>query len=148
MLARFGGEGYTPAALRKQIEENVTDISSFNVGYNLGKGLVNAYKALGASGGKAPDVPSGLTVSTQSNNISFSVKIPKDSDDGVPSSIYIYYSTSDFTSVKNKSFGMFYVEDRKVGDVLSGTISGVDFETEYHIAAVAGDLAGKAGRSG
>lgn len=142
VLARFGGEGYTPAALRKQIEENVTDISSFNVGYNLGKGLVNAYKALGASGGKAPDVPSGLTVSTQSNNISFSVKIPKDSDDGVPSSIYIYYSTSDFTSVKNKSFGMFYVEDRKVGDVLSGTISGVDFETEYHIAAVAGDLAG------
>lgn len=37
---------------------------------------------------------------------------------------------------------MFYVEDLKSGDKLSGTISGVEFETQYHIAAVAGDLAG------
>lgn len=142
VLARFGGDGYTPAALRKQIEDNVTDISSFNVGYELGKGLVNAYRSLGASGGKAPEVPTGLTVSAQSNNISFTVNVPKDADDGVPSAIYIYYSTEDFTSTKNKSFGMFYVEDIKAGDQLSGTISGVDFETKYYVAALAGDLAG------
>lgn len=141
-LARFGGEGYTPAALRKQIEDNVTDISSFNVGYEIGKGLINAYKTVGASGGKAPDVPTGLTVSAQSNNINFTVNVPKDSDDGVPTAIYIYYATSDFTSTKNKSFGMFYVEDLKVGSELSGTISGVEFEKEYYVAAVAGDLAG------
>ena len=142
VLARFGGDGYTPAALRKQIEDNVTDISSFNVGYELGKGLVNAYRSLGASGGKAPEVPTGLSVTAQANNISFSVKVPRDADDGTPTSIYIYYSTSDFTSTSRRSFGMFYVEDRKAGDVLSGTISGLDFETEYHFAAVAGDLAG------
>lgn len=141
-LAKFGGDGYTASALRKQIEENVTDISSFNTGYNLGKGLINAYMTVGASGGKAPDVPTGLAVSAQSNNISFSVKVPKDSDDGTPTSIYIYYSTSDFTSTKNKSFGMFYVEDLKAGAELTGTISGVEFETEYYVAALAGDLAG------
>ena len=140
-LARHGGDGYTPAALRKQLEDNVTDISSFNAGYELGKGLVNAYKTMGASGGKAPDVPTGLSATAQSNNISFTVNVPRDADDGVPSSIYIYYSTSDFTSTKNKSFGMFYVEDLKAGDVLSGTISGVEFETKYYLAAVAGDLA-------
>ena len=142
VLARFGGDGYTPAALRKQIEDNVTDISSFNVGYELGKGLVNAYRSLGASGGKAPEVPTGLSVSAQANNISFSVKVPRDSDDGTPTSIYIYYSTSDFSTTKGKSFGMFYVEDLKAGSELTGTITGVEFETEYHIAAVAGDLAG------
>ena len=141
-LARFGSDGYTAAALRKQIEDNVTDISSFNVGYELGKGLINAYKTVGASGGKAPEVPTGLAVSAQSNNISFSVKVPRDSDDGVPSAVYVYYSTEDFTSTKNKSFGMFYVEDLKAGDELSGTISGVEFETKYYLAAVAGDLAG------
>lgn len=140
-LARHGGDGYTPAALRKQLEDNVTDISSFNTGYELGKGLVNAYKTMGASGGKAPDVPTGLSATAQSNNISFTVNVPRDADDGVPSSIYIYYSTSDFTSTKNKSFGMFYVEDLKAGDVLSGTISGMEFETKYYLAAVAGDLA-------
>lgn len=142
VLARFGGDGYTPAALRKQIEDNVTDISSFNVGYELGKGLVNAYRSLGASGGKAPEVPTGLIVLAQANNISFSVKVPRDSDDGTPTSIYIYYSTSDFSTTKGKSFGMFYVEDLKAGSELTGTITGVEFETEYHIAAVAGDLAG------
>lgn len=141
-LAKLGGEGYTASALRKQIEDNVTDISSFNTGYNIGKGLINAYMTLGASGGKAPDVPTGLSVTAKSNNISFSVKIPKDSDDGTPSSIYIYYSTSDFTSTKNKPFGMFYVEDLKAGAEIIGTISGVDFETEYYVAALAGDLAG------
>ena len=141
-LARFGGDGYTPAALRRQIEDNVTDISSFNSGYELGKGLINAYKTMGASGGKAPEIPTGLSATAQSNNISFTVTVPRDADDGTPSSIYIYYSTSDFTSTKNKSFGMFYVEDLKSGDKLTGTISGVEFETKYHIAAVAGDLAG------
>lgn len=141
-LARFGGDGYTPAALRRQIEDNVTDISSFNSGYELGKGLINAYKTMGASGGKAPEIPTGLSATAQSNNISFTVTVPRDADDGTPSSIYIYYSTSDFTSTKNKSFGMFYVEDLKSGDKLSGIISGVEFETQYHIAAVAGDLAG------
>lgn len=140
-LARFGGDGYTPAALRKQIEDNVTDISSFNTGYELGKGLINAYKTMGASGGKAPEVPTGLAATAQSNNISFKVTVPKDADDGVPSSIYIYYSTSDFTSTKKKSFGMFYVEDLKAGAELSGTISGVEFDTQYYLAAVAGDLA-------
>ena len=141
-LARFGGDGYTASTLRKQIEDNATDIASFNAGYELGKGLINAYKTVCASGGKAPEVPTGLSATTQSNNISIKVKVPRDSDDGVASSIYIYYSTSDFTSTKNKSFGMFYVEDLKAGSELTGTISGVEFETEYYLAAVAGDLGG------
>ena len=37
---------------------------------------------------------------------------------------------------------MFYVEGLKKGDVLSGVIRGVDFETEYYVSAVACDLAG------
>ena len=141
-LIKLGGEGYTAAALRKQLEDNATDISSFNTTHYIGKGLVNAYKTIGASGGKAPEVPTGLAASAQSNNIHFTVNVPKDSDDGIPSSIYIYYSTSDFTATKGKAFGMFYVEDLKPGDELSGVISGVEFETEYYIAALAGDLAG------
>lgn len=141
-LARFGGDGYTPDALRKQIEDNVTDISAQNSNYYLGKGLINAYRTVAGSGGKAPDKPSGLSVSAHSNNISFSVTVPSDSDDGKPTSIYIYYSTSDFTSPSKAMFGMFYVEDLKVGDVLTGTIGGVGFNTEYYIAALACDLAG------
>ena len=142
VLARFGGMGYTSAALRKQIEDNVTDISALNANYYLGKGLVNAYKAIAGSGGKAPDTPKGLSASTQSNNLKFSVTIPSDADDGKPTSVYIYYSTSDFSSTDKALFGSFYVEDLSAGDVLSGTISGLEFNKVYHIAAAACDLAG------
>lgn len=141
-LARFGGSGYTPSALRKQIESNVTDISSFNPGYYLGKGLINAYRTVAGSGGNPPAAPTDLDVSAQSNNIHFSVNVPSDSDDGTPTSIYIYYSKSDFTSVKNRMFGMFYVEDLRPGDMLTGVIGGTEFETDYYVAAMACDLAG------
>lgn len=141
-LVRLGGDGFTAEKLRQQIESSVTDISSFNPGYYLGKGLINAYKTLNAAGGKSPETPEGLEATAQSNNVTVSVKVPRDSDDGTPSSIYVYYSTSDFTSSKGKSFGMFYTEDAKVGDTITGIIGGLDFETEYYFAAVACDLAG------
>lgn len=141
-LARYGGSGYTCDALRKRIEDNLTDISSQNPGYYLGKGLVNAYKAIAGSGGKAPSVPTGLEASAASNSISFSVTVPSDADDGKPTSIYIYYSTTDFTSAKDAMFGVFYVEDIPVGGRLSGIITGTEFETGYYVAAQACDLAG------
>ena len=142
ILARYGAKGYTPTAFTSKLLGTATDISAQNPSYFLGKGLVNAYKAVAGSGGKAPNVPTELTVSAVSNNIHFSVKVPSDEDDGKPSSIYIYYSTSDFSSSKNKMFGMFYIEDIPVGGTLEGVISGTDFETEYYIAAAACDLAG------
>lgn len=142
ILARYGGQGYTPDALRKRLEETVTDISAQNAGYYLGKGLVNAYKAVAGSGGVAPEKPTGLSVSAQSNNIKFSVAVPEDADDGKPSAIFIYYSKTNFTSTKNVMFGMFYVENQKVGEVLSGSITGAEFNTEYYVAAQAVDLAG------
>lgn len=141
-LARFGTSGYTPAALETALLGGVTDIASQNPSFYLGKGLVNAYKTIAGSGGKAPDVPGGLSVSARSNNIDFTVNVPSDEDDGKPASIYIYYAKSDFTSSKSAMFGMFYTEDIPVGGELSGTISGTDFETEYYVAAVAVDLAG------
>ncbi len=146
VLARYGGDGYTPSALRKRLEDNASDISAQNANYYLGKGLVNAYKAIAGSGGKAPEAPVNLSVETQSNNIRFNVTIPSDPDDGKPNSIYIYYSTSDFTSMDKAMYGMFYTEDLGIGDVLSGTVTGLEFNTEYYVAAVACDLAGN--RSG
>ncbi len=142
LLSRYGGSGYTCDALRKRIEDNVSDISAQNPGYYLGKGLLNAYKAMAGSGGVAPEAPTGLSVSARSNNIDFSVKVPSDSDDGKPTAIYVYYSKSAFTSTKGVMFGMFYVEDLKVGQTLTGTVSGVEFNTQYYVAALACDLAG------
>ncbi len=142
VVARYGGMGFTSTALRSKIEDSVTDISAQNGSYYLGKGLVNAYKAVAGSGGAAPNTPTGLSATSSSNNINFTVTVPSDSDDGVPTSIFLYYSTSDFTSTRKIPFGMFYVEGLRAGDKLSGVVTGLEFNTTYYVAALACDLAG------
>lgn len=137
------GDGYTPAELRKAIENTATDISSFNKNHHMGKGLANTYLAIAGMGGKAPEAPSSLTASANSNNVTFSVKVPKDADDDVPQSIYVYYSEKTFSKLDaSLSFASFYVDDLKAGDMFSGVVHGLDFNKTYYLAAVAGDLAG------
>ena len=135
------GTGVTAAQIKERILKNTTSISSFNPTFDMGKGLVNCYKAIAGTGGAAPMRPSSPTAEVLSNNVDISVPVPLDSDDGTPSVIRIYYSTSDFTSVTDKEFASFYVGDLKAGETLSGSISGLEFDTKYYLAAQALDLA-------
>ena len=143
ILANRMAKGFKNSDLRKLMDNSAVNISSFNRGYELGAGLINAYASIAGSGGKAPERPAGLTLNAQSNNVECSVAVPKDDDDGTPSSIYVYYSTSDFTKTDDASFAMFYVgDDAKAGDTMQGTITGLEFNTTYYMAAQAADLAG------
>ena len=143
ILANRMAKGFKNSDLRNLMNNSAVSLTSFNRGISMGKGLINAYGAIAGSGGKAPERPTNLQVSAQSNNISCSVTIPKDDDDGTPTAIYVYYNTSDFTKVTDVPFAMFYVEDGSaVGSTLNGTISGLDFNTKYYLAAQAADLAG------
>jgi len=140
VVSQFEKVGFTNTELRKRLVSNVTDISAY--AKNLGSGLVNAYKAIAASGGKAPEVPSSLSLSVISNTVKFSVKVPKDPDDKVAYAIKVYYSEGKITDRTSAKFGLFYVGDLGVGSVLEGEISGLDFNKEYYFAASAIDLAG------
>ena len=142
IVSRFGGPGFTVKALRDRLEQNVTDISAYNRNYYMGVGLVNAYKAIAGSGGKAPDAPGGLSATAKSNNVDFSVLVPKDSDDGKPNTIIIFYDTKPVENLQDALFSSFYVEDAEPGDRIDGRISGLEFEKEYYLTAVASDLAG------
>lgn len=143
LVSRMKGAGVTNKKIVDALKKNTTDISAFNRIYGMGSGLVNAYKAMVGKSGKVPDVPSELAVEgVNSNNVSFSVKVPKDDDDGTPVSIQIYYSKEEFSSVANVEYASFYVEDLNAGDVLTGEIPGLEFETKYYFGAAAQDLAG------
>ncbi len=147
ILANRTAKGFKNSDLRNLMNESAVNISSFNKGVQMGIGLVNAYGAIAGSGGKAPDKPAAPTLSALSNNVTCTVTVPKDDDDGTPSAIYVYYSTSDFTKTDNVEFAMFYVgDDATVGSTLQGTITGLEFNTKYYMAAQAVDLAGN--RSG
>ncbi len=140
IISKYGGPGFTPEALRERLLNYVTDISGFNKAYHLGGGLVNCYMAIAGSGGKAPEVPTGLNVEPRSNNVTVSVTVPEDEDDGTPYTIIVYYGDK-ANAEENEMFALLYVGDAKAGDTVSGTIGGLEFEKEYYFAAVASDLA-------
>ena len=142
LVSHFGKLGFTAEALRKLLLENTTDISSYNRSFGMGSGLVNAYKAIAGSGGKAPDPVKSFSVSAKSNRVTFSAVIPADEDDTKPSSIIVYYDKKADFATADAMFGVFYVGDAKVGDTLTGVIAGLDFNTDYYFRAVACDLAG------
>ncbi|MCR4860853.1 MAG: S8 family serine peptidase [Bacteroidales bacterium] len=142
LVSRFGKLGFTATALKKLLVENTTDISSYNRSFQMGSGLVNAYKAIAGTGGVAPDPVTGFSVSAKSNSVSFKATVPADSDDTKPSSIIIYYSTAASFDPADAMFGVFYVGSAKVGETLEGTITGLDFNKNYYFRASACDLAG------
>ena len=144
IVSQYGGEGFTPGELWQRLTESATPLVSFNKSFRMGAGLVNAYRAIAGSGGIPPETPSDLTARTQSNNIHFSVRIPKDGDDGIPTSIMVYYALEPFDAVSDDlMFAQFYLdEDSQPGDRIEGTISGLEFNQSCYVAAAAADLAG------
>ena len=142
ILSKFGGPGFTAEALKAKLLSKTTDIASFNRNHYMGAGLVNAYMGVAGSGGKAPQKPSSITAESNSNTIHISITVPEDEDDGKPYSMIVYYSKDGEPSHENGMFGMFYVGKAEAGDVIEGDISGLDFNTEYKLAAIASDLAG------
>lgn len=144
IVSKFGGAGFTPDELEKRMVESAVPIQSFNKKFGMGSGLINAYGAIAGQGGAAPEVPGSFSASAQSNNLKFSVTVPKDADDDIPTSIVVYYSTSPFSAISDDlMFGQFYLEETmKPGDRLEGTIIGLEFNKKYYVAAAAKDLAG------
>jgi len=136
------GPGFTAQALRERLLSHTTDISAYNRTYYMGSGLVNAYMAIAGSGGKAPDNVTDLSVTAQSNNLNISVTIPGDEDDWKPNTIIVYYDTKNITNLSEAMFSSFYVGELEPGETLEGRVTGLEFNTDYYVTAVACDLAG------
>lgn len=143
LVSYMKGSGVTNTKVVEALKKNATDISAFNRIYGMGTGLVNAYRSIVGKKGKVPDIPTGLAVTNVvSNNLSIEVEVPKDDDDGTPTSVQVYFSTSAFREVGGVEYVSFYVGDLKAGDVLRGEITGLEFDTTYYLGATAQDLAG------
>lgn len=146
ILSKFGQAGYTAEGLTKKLLDNTTNISSFNPNFLLGRGLVNAYKAIAPAGGKAPKTPTDMVIDTdeiKANNVPFSITVPTDEDDEVPTAIVFYYSKTDFNKVSDDlQFAKMYVGSLNAGDTMTGVFSGMDFDTDYYVAAAAEDAIG------
>lgn len=146
IVSENGKHGYTSTALRQALESTVRDISAYNGTKYIGKGLVDAYRAVVGSNGQPPETITEFEASVQSNNVYFSVTIPHDPDDGKPNMIFIYYSESPLTQSNYSSalFQSYVVGDLQPGDKLENVVKDLDFEKQYYMTAVATDYGGNA----
>ena len=138
--------GYTSTALRKTLEGTVRDISAYNRSKYIGKGLVDAYRAVVGTKSLPPAAVGNFKAEAVSNNIHFSLTVPSDPDDTKPNMIYVYYSETALTSSNYESamFSSYLVGDLNPRDVLEDVLTVEKFSTDYYVAAVATDYGGVA----
>ena len=144
IISEFQREGLTPDEVALKMTGSATPIHSFNKNFNIGAGLVNAYRSIrSGGGGLPPEAPSDLKLSVKSNNLKVSVKVPADKDGGIPSSINIYYNLFNYTSVSpDLMYAKLYLDDEKPGDTIEATLTGLYFNSVLYVAAAAEDVDG------
>lgn len=144
VISHRGGPGFTSKALREILESSVRDISVYNRTKYIGKGLVDAYRAVVGTAGRPPAAVTGFEARAESNNVYFSVTVPSDPDNGKPNMIFVYYSESPLTESNYSSamFQSYTVGDMEPGDVLEDVVTDLGFETQYYLTAVATDYGG------
>ncbi|HIZ87374.1 MAG TPA: S8 family serine peptidase [Candidatus Coprenecus pullistercoris] len=146
LVSYFGGEGFTNEALRDMIENSARDISQYEGSQYTGHGLIDAERALAAASTIAPDPIDDLQLSVRANFIDYSFTVPADEDDTKPSYAYIYYSKEpinieDSMAVEALPKDTVNLSAYKVGDRVSGAVSGLEFETKYYVSASVSDFA-------
>lgn len=141
-LANKAAPGFTAEKLRQIIESSVKSISKQNPNFYIGMGLVDTYMAIASGSGTPPKTPTDFTATAKSNNIAFSLTIPEDKDDGIPSNIIICYSKNKFSKPNQATREMFSLSGYKAGETFRDTVRNVAFNQLYYVAAIAIDPAG------
>ena len=148
VLSACGGPGYTRDDLWNAIIEG-TDPSVYD--YNpdmigmLGVGMVNASLALSTLNTTAPEDVTTLSAESNANTVYLTADVPAD-DTGDAYYYHVYVSEKAFDASDLASMQSIDIAINKEQLLDNGlrrfALKGLKFETEYHIAVIAGDFAG------
>ena len=145
VVSHFGGEGFTNATLRdKLIKGANSQVMSKNA--KIGP-LVDAFGAMTYGGKIAPYPVTSFTAVPLSNSIRLTFNVPKDKDDKKAYGFTIMASKDKqlLTGLNPSSIpagvksAVIMTDDIKVGGEITGVISDLEFEQEYHVAVAAFD---------
>ena len=130
-------------ANKKALEENGSYAT------RLGAGLIDAYAALTAeSSDVKPNPVNDLTAAATGNRIDLSWTIPADIDGYTPYAYSIFYSKNSLSSLDPAHPGedvktlQVYGAGKTSGTALTGTLTGLDFNTTYHFRICSANLMG------
>lgn len=139
LVSYFGGPGFTNDMLVERL------LKGANQDATLYQGIGPMLDALGSfsyGGTLPPDKVASFEVNPVSNNLQFDFQVTSDPDDGKAYS-YLALASKDVTDLESLDLknipssvktAIVQVGDLNVGDDLSVTISGLEFDTEYHVA--------------
>ena len=137
LVSHFGGQGFTNDMLWTKLINGGKPINS-----NKPIGVqVDAYGAYMFGSKGDPVAVNSFSESVQSNNISLSWELNANSE-GDPNYAAMLYASKDRTLLENMNPSKpdkgiittsVLTSTKEIGDVVSGTISGLEFETEYFV---------------
>lgn len=145
VVSHFKGQGFTNTTLRDKLIKGANS-SVLSKNSKVGP-LVDAFGAMTYGGTIPPSPVVTAEVTPNSNNLNYKFKVTSDRDDKKAYGFLLL-------AAKDKSlFNMFnpanlpegmsaatvMTEDKKVGDEITGTLSGLEFSTDYHAAVIAFD---------
>lgn len=145
VVSHHGGKGFTPAQLREKLIKGANS-SVMSKNAEIGP-LVDALGAVTYGGKTPPAALTGAETAIQSNNIHLKWNVTSDPDDNKAWGYRIVASNSkDFFAISKPGSlpeGTVYADlltgSVKVGEQMTGTLSGLDFNETYYVAVAAFD---------
>ncbi len=145
IVSQFGGPGFTADNLRTRLLEGA-DKTALSKNAKIGV-LLDALGAITYGGKVPPEAVSAFDVAARSNNVDLSWKVTSDKDDRKAYG-YLVLAAKDPSLLEGINLSslpsgvissVVMTDEASVGDVISGTVSGLEFETEYHVAVAGFD---------
>jgi Subtilisin-like serine proteases len=135
VVSKFGGEDFTADSLKKQVLSALRPYDLYK--YNnepkykgkLGKGYIDAYRALKVNENKNPDKVAKMNIEPLFKEVNFSWTAVNDPDDGTADFYDLYYSTTQLTESNYMSadkMETFFAEAVKKGRLLNVLLKGLN----------------------
>lgn len=150
-VANAGTKGVTGKELIEKMLSNVRPIDNYNPLYEdqMGKGLIDIYRATGGSSQQAPDAVNDFSLLSKTHSTAtFEWTVPNDADDSNNIGFTVYYSTETLEGVDFNNIPA-HIGSSVVGEYTPATgskmktkIRGLKPGTSYYFAIQAYDLSG------
>ncbi len=139
IVSYFGGPGFTADMLKERLIKGANP-SLLPDNSRIGPAL-DAYGSFVYGSEDAPEIVTEYSVTPVSNNIEFSWEVTECPMSGDPATGYVLFASTKSLSSLNPSnpgegvvIANVEVGSKKIGDAITGTISGLEFETKYNVA--------------
>lgn len=141
VVSKLGGQGFTNTELRQRLEYSYrpADIDANNPQYvgRLGKGYIDATRALDVNQNKVPAAVAGITAEASFTTLAIQWKAVADEDDGTASMYRIYVSDRPLTKENYVGIEPITVTGagRTPGDALNYTVEGLKEDSKNSVVS-------------